>query len=303
MTIKNFECKNDSNISLGGVGMETNVISVNGGDLFYADYPGTKGTIVAVHGLTGNHKQMHYYAELLKGQYRFISVDLKGRGNSAPAPNNTGIEQHTQDILALLEQLQIENPILMGYSMGAFIMANVASKRFDVQGVILLDGAATATNHQRKIIEPSLGRISKLYESAESYIEEIKTIYGRLGVEWTDHLENVGYYEISNANEYWGNKSDEAKIRQDLESFFDYSPSKVFSKINCPVLLIHSEGNIGANPALFLAEHYSETLQFAKNIHKVTSPSNHYTLVFSERPEVNIEIVQFLKNLKKTVEI
>jgi hypothetical protein len=35
-----------------------------------ADYPGTKGPIIAIHGLTGNHKQMHYYAEMLKGEYR-----------------------------------------------------------------------------------------------------------------------------------------------------------------------------------------------------------------------------------------
>lgn len=277
--------------------METNVVNVNGGQLFYADYPGAQGTVVAVHGLTGNHKQMHYYAELLKGDYRFISVDLKGRGNSGPASEHTSIEQHTQDILALLEQLEIENPILMGYSMGAFIMANVACKRSDVKGVILLDGAATATDHQRNIIEPSLERISKLYENAQSYIEEIKGIYGRLGVEWTEHLESVGHYEIANVDGYWKNKSDEIKIRQDLESFFDYNPSQIFSKIQCPILLIHSEGNIGTNPALFLAEHYGETLQFAKNIHKVTSQSNHYTLVFSNRPEVNKAIVQFLKNL------
>ena len=62
----------------------------------------------------------------------------------------------------------------MGYSMGAFIMANVASKRDDVKGLILLDGAATCTDHQGKIVEPSLGRISKHYETAEAYIEEIK---------------------------------------------------------------------------------------------------------------------------------
>ena len=94
--------------------MELKTIEVNGGALFYADYPGVKGTIIAAHGLTGNHKQMHYYADLLKGEYRFISVDLKGRGNSAPAPENTGIEQHTKDIEALIEALNIQNPNFNG---------------------------------------------------------------------------------------------------------------------------------------------------------------------------------------------
>ncbi len=277
--------------------MELKTIEVNGSTLFYADYPGVKGTIIAAHGLTGNHKQMHYYANLLKGEYRFISVDLKGRGNSAPAPENTGIEQHTKDIEALIEALDIQNPILMGYSMGAFIMANVASKREDVKSVILLDGAATCTEHQAKIVEPSLGRISKHYETAEDYIEEIKAIYSRLGVEWTSHLESVGRYEIAEHDGYWKNKSDESKLLQDFKSFYDYSPKDVFKKVTCPILLIHSKGEIGQMPPLFLAESYIETQQYAANIHKVTSDSNHYTLVFENRKDINSELEKFLANL------
>ncbi|WP_255502532.1 alpha/beta fold hydrolase [Lysinibacillus sp. SGAir0095] len=284
-------------LSNRGMEMELKTIEVNGGSLFYADYPGEKGTIIAAHGLTGNHKQLHYYAELLKGEYRFISVDLKGRGNSAPAPENTGIEQHTKDIEALIEELNIQNPILMGYSMGAFIMSKVASNHEDVKGLILLDGAATCTEHQGKIVEPSLGRISKQYESAEAYIEEIKAIYHRLGVEWTDHLEHVGRYEIAEHGSYWENKSDEDKLLQDFRSFYDFKPQDVFEKITCPILLIHSQGDIGQMPPLFLAESYSETQQYAADIHKVTSDSNHYTLVFENRSDVNGKIEQFIANL------
>ena len=274
-----------------------NKIIVNGSELFYVDNPGSKGTIIGVHGLTGNHKQLHYYAELVKGEYRFISVDLKGRGKSAISPENTGIEQHTNDILALLEALNIENPILMGYSMGAFIMSNVANKRKDVRGVILLDGAVRATEHQRALIEPSLGRLSKHFDSPEAYIEEIKEIYGRIGVEWTDHLESIGHYEIHEVDGHWKAISNEQKIRQDLDSFYDYDPKVVFEQVDCPVLLVHSTGGIGSNAALFLAEHYSDTLVYAKMIEKITSPSNHYTLVFADRPEVNSAIQQFLKKI------
>ena len=277
--------------------MKYQSVKVNGSPLHFADYPGEKGTIIAAHGLTGNQLQMHYYAELLKGEYRFISVDLKGRGHSAAASENTGIALHTEDILALIDVLNIEQPILMGYSMGAFIMANVASKHSDVKGVILLDGAATCTEHQRQIVEPSLGRISKHYETAEAYIEEIKAIYSRLGVTWTEHLEQVGRYEIVEKDGYWENKCDEDRIRQDFQSFYDYKPEEVFSNVACPVLLIHSTGSIGTMPALFLAESYRETQQYARDIWKLTSDSNHYTLVFEERKDVNPAIQRFLENL------
>lgn len=139
--------------------------------------------------------------------------------------------------------------------------------------------------------------MSKQYASPEEYLEEIRGIYGRLGVEWTDHLEEVGRYEIKEDAGTWRSKSDELKIREDLDSFFTYKPKEVFSSINCPILLVHSAGNIGTNPPLFLAEHYRDTLVYAKDIRKITSETNHYTLVFEDRPELNTEIKSFLEKL------
>lgn len=277
--------------------MEYRSIEVRGGTLAYAEYEGTKGTIIGIHGLTGNLKQLHYFAELLKGDYRVILIDVRGRGNSSEALENTGIKTHSEDVMALIDQLQIENPILMGYSMGGFIAGSVASRRDDIKGVILLDGAASMTDHQRQIVQPSLGRISKHYESPEEYLKEIKQIYTNLGVEWGEHMESVGQYEIHQVDGHWENKSDEAKIRQDFDSFYDFHPREVFSKVDCPILLVHCTGEIGKMPALFLRESYAETLKFSKDIHKVTSDSNHYTLVFENRDDVNPIILNFLNNL------
>ena len=116
-------------------------------------------------------------------------------------------------------------------------------------------------------------------------------------MEWTDHLEEVGRYEIKEVEGSWRSKTNELKIREDIASVYDYKPKEVFSAVNCPVLLVHSTGSIGPAPALFLAEHYSDTLVYAKNIHKITSDTNHYTLVFEERPELNKEIKRFIENL------
>lgn len=275
--------------------MESSLIA-NGSEIYYDDSQTEGDVVVAVHGLTGNHLQMHHYRNLLKSNYRFISVDLKGRGNSAPAPKNTGIEQHTQDIMALLDMLQIRNPILMGYSMGAFILANVASRRHDVKALVLLDGAALCIPaHQGKIVEPSLGRISKIYPTADDYVEEVKGIYKNLGVEWSEELEKIARYEIKQIDDGWTHRSDESKIRQDFESFYTYKPKEVFKNIDCPVLLIHSQGQIGQMPPLFVDESYTQTMQAAKNIKKVDSDSNHYTLVFEKQREVNTAIQTFFE--------
>jgi esterase len=262
-----------------------------------ADYPGTKGTIIAIHGLTGNHKQMHYYAEMLKGDYRVIAVDLRGRGNSSETDEQPSLFKHAEDIIALIHELDIENPILMGYSMGAFISAVVASKLKQVKGLILLDGAATSTQQQRDIVQPSLGRLSKEYESKESYVAELKEIYSRLGVKWTDHLQSVAEYEIHEVDGHWENKSSESSILADFNSFYSFVPKEVCSQISCHTLLVHASGRIGQFPPLFYKEAYDDTKKYTANIETIVSECNHYTMVFENREEINQAIKTFLRKI------
>ncbi|WP_260287228.1 alpha/beta fold hydrolase [Peribacillus aracenensis] len=262
-----------------------------------ADYPGTKGPIIAIHGLTGNHKQMHYFAEMLKGEYRVISIDLRGRGNSSETDEHTSLFKHAEDIIALIQELDIENPILMGYSMGAFISSVVASELTSVQALILLDGAATSSQQQRDIVQPSLGRLSKEYESQESYIAEIKQIYSRLGIKWTDHLQSVAEYEVHEVDGHWENKSSEDGILADFNSFYSFVPKEVCRQISCKTLLVYASGKIGDFPPLFYEEAYEDTKKYTPDIETIVSTCNHYTMVFENRAEINKEIKSFLKRI------
>ena len=275
--------------------MEQYKKTINSKEIQITDYPGEKGTILAIHGLTGNHKNMHYYAEKFKGEYRFIAVDLRGRGNSAETDPEPSIFKHAEDILGLIKELNIENPILLGYSMGAFISAIVASKLSSVKAVVLLDGAAKMSDHQQAIVKPSLGRLSKEYESKEQYVEEIKRIYSNLGITWNDTLQNTVEYEVGPVTDHWENKSTESRILADFESFYQFDPKEVCSKITCPVLLVYAKGNIGSMPPLFYLKDYEETQTYTKNFETVISDCNHYTMVFENRTEINDSIESFLK--------
>lgn len=277
--------------------MELYKVNVNGNEIQVADYPGEKGAILAIHGLTGTHKNMLYYAEKLKGDYRFIAVDLRGRGNSSEADSDTSIFKHAEDILGLIDELKLENPILLGYSMGGFISAIVASRLASVKGLILLDGAAKTTEHQRGIIQPSLGRISRHFNSKKHYTEEIKKIYANLGIEWTDVLQDTAEYEVGPADGHWENKADESRIVADFESFYAFDPAATGKTIGCPTLLVYAEGNIGSMPPLFYLDDYKETQASIKQIDTVVSDSNHYTMVFEERNDIQKEIDAFLAKL------
>lgn len=279
--------------------MELYKKTINGNEIQIAEYPGEKDAIIAIHGLTGTHKNMHYYAEKFKGEFRFIAVDLRGRGNSAEADPKPSIFKHSEDILGLIKELNIENPILLGHSMGAFISSIVASKLDSVKAVILLDGAAKMSDHQQAIVKPSLGRLSKKYQSKEHYVEEIKEIYSNLGITWNDTLQETVEYEVGQVEQHWENKSTEAKILADFQSFYLFDPQEICSKIDCPVLLVYAKGNIGKMPPLFYLSDYEETQANMKNIETVISDSNHYTMVFENRDDINKSIESFLKRVVK----
>ena len=266
--------------------------------LFISEEHGTNGTIIAIHGLTGSHKNMVHYARHLMGDYRIVSVDLRGRGNSSPMENTPSIFQHAEDILHLVNTLQIDNPILLGHSMGAFISSIVASKLPSTKAVILLDGAATMSDHQDAIVQPSLGRLSKKYTSQHHYLEEIKNIYNNLGVKWTADVQACAEYEVVPVGDHWENRSNEESIRKDWESFYTYEPKEICSNINCPVLFVYAKSDNGMLPALFRLSDYDNTLKSLQNVETYISDCNHYTMVFEKRDDILQAIDGFLAKLK-----
>jgi pimeloyl-ACP methyl ester carboxylesterase len=278
--------------------MKTYQKTINGKEMQIADYEGKGGTIVAIHGLTGTHKNMRYYANKFKGDYRFVAMDLRGRGNSAALDPVPSIYNHAEDILALIQELDIQNSILLGHSMGAFISAIVASKLDSVKGVILLDGAAEMSNHQRDIVKPSLARLSKKYSTKEQYLEEVKNIYQNLGVTWNKELADTTLYEVEPVGDHWASISNEGKILADFESFYSFDPKKVCSSIGCPVLLVYAKSKIGEMPPLFYLGDYDKTVKSIEEIQTVISDCNHYTMVFENREDINGFIVEFLQKIK-----
>lgn len=278
--------------------MKKYITTAKGHTFYIHETSGEKGTIIGSHGLTGNYKQLHYYQTALSDAYQFISYDLLGRGNSSAAPLETSIETHADALVDLIQSLRIQNPILLGYSMGAYISALVASRLPNVQGLILLDGGGAADDDTRNLVLPSLGRLQKTFNSPEQYAKEMKELYTGLNVNWNQHLEEVVHYEIEEQGSGWRSKSNAERIRQDFESFYQYPSEKVFSAIQCPIFLVVSTGGLGNKGPLFKKEGYAQVQQSASQIRTVVTPVNHYELVFNQQPEISKEIAGFLSQLE-----
>ena len=117
--------------------------SSDGLQLYAADYGPTDAplTVLCMHGLTRNHKDFEPLISKLDLPCRFISVDVRGRGASDRDPNRAySPDVYVGDMIALLNQLQIDKVTLIGTSMGglmAMIMSQALKGR--IQGIVLND--------------------------------------------------------------------------------------------------------------------------------------------------------------------
>lgn len=275
--------------------METGFSKINDRSLKIFDQPGgNKGTIIGIHGLSGNAYSLEFYRQAFSKDYRFITMDLYGRGDSKANGSSNDLFKHAEDILEFIRQFELNDVILLGYSMGGYIASIVASQTNRVKSVVLLDGFATMSDHQRPIIEPSLGRLSQPYTSKEQYIEETTASYAKLGIPNSLKLRKLLHYEIEEHDDYWENKASQTIVANDWEAFWDVDILEVGSQISQPVLLVIALGEIGLNPPLFLPEHYDETRKAIDNLKVVTSECNHYTMGFERREDINHHISNFL---------
>lgn len=264
----------------------------NGKNLYVKDIPGENGTVIFVHGLTGNHKQLSYFQDALKS-YRTIAYDLRGRGLSDQASDDSSIDRHVEDLLSLIETLNIENPILVGYSMGAFICLKVASLIEQPKALILIDGAGETDEGQKDLILPSLNRLRKNYTSKEDYVEQTRTGYNKLGIQWDERMTEIAHYEITEKDGTWVHRSDAEIMEKDFLSFYDFEHEIYTNKINIPVLLIAATGHMGSRP-LFYDSSYDKLKQLLPQLKVVKTDENHLTLVFNRQERLEQEIISFL---------
>lgn len=102
-------------------------------------------TVLALHGITGNHRCWTYLADTLK-PYRVIAPDLRGRGGSAQVSGPYGLRAHVDDVVRVLDAFAVDRAVLVGHSMGGFVATLTAARHPDrVDGIVLVDGGLPMT--------------------------------------------------------------------------------------------------------------------------------------------------------------
>lgn len=101
--------------------------------------------LLLVHGFPLDNRMWDAQLEGLAGQARIIAPDLRGHGLSDAPPGPYSMDQHADDLAALLDQLGASKAIVAGLSMGGYVVLAFWRRHPErVAGIVLLDTRAEA---------------------------------------------------------------------------------------------------------------------------------------------------------------
>ena len=123
---------------------------VNGITIAYSDQ-GTGLPIVFLHAFPMNRTMWAAQKNALSSQFRIITIDLRGHGESDAPLGRYTLDQSADDVSALLDHLAIPQAVFAGLSMGGYILLAFYRKYADrVKGLILADTRAQADTVEGK---------------------------------------------------------------------------------------------------------------------------------------------------------
>ena len=106
-------------------------VTVNGLRLHYLDWGGAgRQPLVLVHGLDRTAHTFDHLAPHFTSRYHVLAIDMRGHGDSAWDPQaRYVVEDHAQDLAAVIEQLALRDVILWGNSTGGRVVQVYAGMR------------------------------------------------------------------------------------------------------------------------------------------------------------------------------
>lgn len=250
-----------------------------------AEWSGRGRTLLCIHGITANCRCWDLVASKLAPDYRVLAMDLRGRGRSDKPATGYSIEQHGQDILALLDNLEVTRPVIVGHSLGAFISLAFAAGYPDrVDRVVLVDGGGDLSKEEMdKVfagIKPSLDRLGKVFPSAQAYLEAMKQ--APYIQPWSPFLETYYRWEIEEVSGGVRTNIDPVHIEEEAVNVRNMAAASFYPKIACKVLILRAtEGLLASDDILLPARVVKRMVTEIQHARSVDiEGANHYGIIF-----------------------
>ncbi|MBV8933615.1 MAG: alpha/beta fold hydrolase [Kutzneria sp.] len=278
-------------------GVEPTLITVpvRGGDLAVNRWgPARAGAeaVLAAHGITGNGVSWGAVAQRLP-DHDLIAPDLRGRGLSREADGPYGLARHADDLVAVLDWLRIEEPVVLaGHSMGAFV-ACVAAVRHPSRfsRLVLVDGgvgfpAPEGTDIDATldaVVGPAVRRLAMEFESVSAYRDFFRQHPAFVGL-WNDVVRAFVDRDLVGEPPHLRSACVAEAIRTDGGQVLrDEDVLAAAHKLPVPAVLLWAQrGMLNQPQGLYTAERLAAAGLPADVRTRLVPDTNHYSILFGD---------------------
>lgn len=153
-------------------------VPVRGGSLAVEHLAGTTEPVLAVHGIS-SHRRLWDWLRAQAPELTLIAPDLRGRADSLDVTGPSSVDQHVEDLLAVLDAAGLDAVHVCGMSMGGFVAVALAAQHPErVKSLVLVDGGfpfATPAGLTREalpaVFADRLGRLEQSWPSVDAFAE------------------------------------------------------------------------------------------------------------------------------------
>jgi lipase len=216
-------------------------------ELPYGEWAGAEPAIVLVPGIFATHRALAALARQLSPARRVVAFDLRGRGR-APLDGPFGIERHADDLWHAVDALGLQQPLLCGHSLGAFVAAVAAGTRPGAaSGLALLDGglwspAPIPVELVHAVFADDRARLAKTFADVGAYAAD-------RGIEPTAEVLDELAYELEDSGDGLSPVMPARAFDEDVASIAaETRRNGLLAAAGCPSLVIRALLGIGGDP-------------------------------------------------------
>ncbi len=214
-------------------GWTDSFVFANGIRVHYWRTGGEKPVLIMAHGSSDDGLCWTSLAKELTADYDIILPDARGHGLSDPASPSDPADAQAEDIAALIRELKLVKPIVMGHSMGASAAAWFAAKYPDMPRAVVLEdpGLLPRTGSRRTTsVEQRKARI----------IERNQTSYDELVEGCVENSPSWGLEECR----IWAPSKRLHHPNNAYRRWGDRPPvTELFAKISAPTLILKADAD------------------------------------------------------------
>jgi pimeloyl-ACP methyl ester carboxylesterase len=277
-------------------------VAVAGGPLHVArsgpPVPDADGVVLAVHGVTASHMAWRAVARELAAEAPIclLAPDLRGRGHSAGLPGPYGMAAHIADLLAVLDDAGAARAVLVGHSMGGYVVARLAAEHPDrVAAVVLLDGGVPIPlpadedpdTVLEKVVGPAIARLQMTFASHEEYVARWRR-HPAFADAWNRDVELYAGYDVTGEPGAMRCVVSEDAVRTDSADLLNADAARsALDQIRAPVHLLRAPRGFQneADKPFISAEVLEAFVARHPDVHaEDVAGVNHYTLTLGESP-------------------